>query len=111
MFKEIIIGLISSIVIVLMIFFVIVLVKKRNKSKEISEFPMLLEALGGIQNISNISINGSRISMNFENKDSVKKDQIKENGVETIVISNKKITLVVGKNAPIIYKYLQETIK
>ena len=39
------------------------------------------------------------------------KEQIKENGVETIVVSNKKITLVIGKKASLIYKYLLECIK
>ena len=49
--------------------------------------------------------------MNFENKKNVNKDQIKENGVETIVVSNKKLTMVIGRQAPAIYKYLIEITK
>jgi len=75
------------------------------------EFPELLEALGGAENISNVSLNGSRISLDFDSKKVVDKEQIKENGVETIVVANKKITLVIGKKAPAIYKYLQESVK
>lgn len=89
----------------------VVVVRKKMKFKENVEFPELLEALGGADNISNVSLNGSRISLNFESKKVVDKEQIKENGVETIVVANKKITLVIGKKAPIIYKYLQENIK
>lgn len=93
--------------VLIFIAFIIILVIKFRRHKEVAEFPGLLEALGGFENISNISLNGSRISMNFENKTNINKDLIKENGVETIVISNKKITLVVGKEAPIVYNYLQ----
>ena len=83
----------------------------KSKKKEFLEFPELLEALGGADNISNILLNGSRVSLNFENKKNVNKDQIKENGVETIVVSNKKLTMVIGRQAPAIYKYLIEITK
>ena len=89
----------------------VVVVKRKHKLKESMEFPELLEALGGADNISNLSLNGSRISFNFDSKKIVDKEQIKENGVETIVVANKKITLVIGKKAPVIYKYLKENIK
>lgn len=103
--------IIVSAIFLLSIIVLVVVIKRKNKIKESLEFPELLEALGGIENISNISLNGSRISMNFESKKSVNKEQIKENGVETIVLSNKKITLVIGKKAPVIYKYLQSNAK
>lgn len=99
--------IIGAVVLTLILIVAIIIIKKRS-GKEICEFPGLLEALGGNENVSNITLNGSRISMNFENKNSINKELIKENGVETIVVSNKKITLVIGKNAPDIYKYLQE---
>ena len=56
-------------------------------------------------------LNGSRVSLNFDSKKVVDKELIKENGVETIVVANKKITLVIGKKAPMIYKYLYENVK
>ena len=85
--------------------------KHKNKIRASEEFPELLEALGGADNISNVSLNGSRISLVFDNKKSLDKELIKENGVETIVVSNKKMTLVIGKQAPEIYKYLSEIKK
>lgn len=103
--------IIGGIVVLVSIIILVVVMSKKHKIKESKEFPELLEALGGPENISNVILNGSRISMNFDSKKSVDKEQIKENGVETIVLANKKITLVIGKKAPVIYKYLQESIK
>lgn len=101
----------GSLLLLLIIIVLIILGRRKSKKKEGKEFPGLLEALGGVSNISNISLNGSRISLNFDNKKNVDKEQIKDNGVETIVVSNKKITLVIGKQAPSIYKYLKENIE
>ncbi len=101
----------ASVVALLSIIILVVVLKKKGKAKENTEFPELLEALGGAENISNITLSGSRISLNFDSKKNVNKEQIKENGVETIVVANKKITLVIGRNAPVIYKYLQANVK
>lgn len=103
--------LIIGISVLLIIIVLVIVFKLKTKKKGVSEFPELLEALGGVDNISNILLNGSRISLNFENKKNVNKDQIKENGVETIVVSNKKLTMVIGKKASIIHKYLAESVK
>lgn len=101
----------GSCVLLLCIIVLIIVLKRKSKSKEEKEFPELLEALGGADNISNVKLNGSRISLNFDCKKNINKDLIKENGVETIVVSNKKITLVIGKKASIIYKYITENLK
>lgn len=112
MSKELKLGLIiAGIVFALAVIITVIVVKKRHKNNIKLEFPGLLEALGGANNISNLVLNGSRISLNFENKGNVNKELIKENGVDSIVVANKKITLVIGKQAPIIYKYLQEKLK
>ena len=101
----------GSILILLIIIFLIIAIKRKSKIKEDQEFPGLLEALGGAENISNVVLNGSRISLNFDSKKNIDKEQIKENGVETLVVSNKKITLVIGKKASTIYKYLLDCLK
>lgn len=108
--KWLIIGC-SVILLISIMLVLIVLLKKKNKIKESHEFPGLLEAIGGKKNVSNIVLSGSRISFNFENKKDLDKEKIKENGVETIVVANKKVTLVIGKKASIIYKYLIENVK
>lgn len=95
----------------LIIIILVSVLKIKTKKKGNLEFPELLEALGGADNISNILLNGSRVSLNFENKKNINKDRIKENGVETIVVSNKKLTMVIGRQATAIYKYLIEITK
>lgn len=109
---ELKLGLIIGVPILLIaIVLIIALTSKlkiKNKSKE---YPDLLQAIGGNENISNIILNGSRVSMNFEDKNLINKDKIKENGVETIVMANKKLTLVIGKSADSVYKYLTEFTK
>ena len=50
----------------------------------------MLEALGGRENIVSTTQKGSRISVVVDNKKSVDRDQVKECGIDTIVISNKK---------------------
>ena len=103
--------IIGSSLLLLIIIILIVVGIKRNRIKASTEFPELLEALGGAENISNVVLNGSRISLVFESKKNINKELIKDNGVETIVVSNKKITLVIGKKASDIYKYLQKKQK
>lgn len=98
----ILIGLIS-----LLIYFS---TSKKIKYK-VKEYPNLLQAIGGSENISNVTLNGSRVSMNFMDKNLINKDQVKENGVDTIVIANKKLTLVIGKSAASVYRYLNESTK
>ena len=88
----------------------VIVCKRKNSSKKTLQFSGLLDALGGSSNISNICLNGSRISLNFEDKNFIDKNLIKDNGVDSIVVSNKKITLVIGKKAEAVYKYLKENM-
>lgn len=101
--------IITSIVLVVAVGVLVFLLKRKRKLKSLEEFPELLEALGGKSNISKVSQKGSRVSVVVDNKKIVDKDMVKEQGVETIVISNKKVTLVVGsKKALLMYNYLKQ---
>lgn len=89
----------------------IILLKRKKKNKKVEEFPELLIALGGKENISKVSQKGSRVSVIVDNKKIIDKDKVKEQGVETIVISNKKVTMVVGSRKSILmYNYLNEQV-
>lgn len=103
--------IIGGSLLILIIIALIIIGNKKSKIKADTEFPKLLEALGGADNISNVVLNGSRVSLSFESKKTINKEMIKENGVETIVVSNKKITLVIGDKASNIYRYLQQNQK
>lgn len=99
--------IITAIVVVIVISIVFVIFKKKKKIKKIEEFPGLMDAFGGKENIIGITQKGSRVSVEVDNKSVVNKDKIKEQGVDTIVVSNKKVTMVVGnKKAVLMYNYL-----
>lgn len=105
--------IISSITIAVIAIAIIVFlfIRKKTKNKEVVEFPDLLIALGGKENITQISQKGSRVSVLVNDKKIIDKDRVKEQGVETIVISNKKVTMVAGsKNSILMYNYLNEQI-
>lgn len=104
-----IVAIISAVVLVIAIVVLIVLLKKK-KNKVIDEFPNLLLALGGKENITSVSYKGSRVSALIGDKKIINKELIKEQGVETIVISNKKVTMVVGKKSEEIFNYLNNQI-
>ena len=104
LFWHLIIG--GSILLLILIIFIVFFLKNKIKRNLNFEFPGWLEALGGSNNISNVTLKGSRVNLNFENKANINKEFIKENGVQTVVISNKKITLVIGEKADQVYKYL-----
>ncbi len=101
---------VSVIVVALGIVFGILIYKKK-KTKEQEEFPDLLEALGGKSNITEVSQKGSRVNVIVDNKKNVDKEKVREQGVETIVVSNKKVTMLVGnKKSVLIYNYLKSEV-
>ena len=85
----------------------IVLLKRKAKDNSGREYPNLLDALGGKENISSLNCKGSRISVVVIDKKIVDKEKIKLEGIETIVVSNKKVTMVVdNKIAVLMFDYL-----
>lgn len=100
----------SILVLVIALILVILLLRKR-KNDTVKEFPDLLIALGGKDNITQVTQKGSRVSVIVDNKKAVNKEKVKEQGIETIVISNKKVTMVVGnKNSMLMYNYLNDQV-
>lgn len=102
--------IITFLVIVIASVLTIYFLKKKKNTKEV-EYPELLEAFGGKDNIIDFSSKGSRVSVVVENKKIVDKEKLKEQGIETIVVSNKKFTILVGnKKSILVYNYLKKEI-
>lgn len=102
---------IASIVVIVTLSILIFKTKKKKEAKKAYEFPELLLALGGKENISEPSYKGSRVSVIVDNKKTLDKEKMKEQGVETIVISGKKVTMVVGSRKSIlIYNYINDKL-
>ena len=109
-YQKLAIIIVSIIVVVALGLIVVLLTKRRNHKME-EEFPLLLEAFGGKENINEYTQKGSRVSVVVENKKLVDKEKVKEQGIETIVVSNKKFTILVGsKKAILVYNYLKKEI-
>lgn len=107
-----ILALIASILLIGAIIAIIVLKTRKSRTPIVSEFPALLDALGGVNNVADINCKGSRVSVVVNDKKIIDKNKIKNEGVETIVISNKKVTMVVDSaKAILISKYLEELKK
>ena len=102
--------ILGAIIVLLSIIYMLVKLSKGSKKKTCGEYFGLLEALGNVNNITEVALNGSRISAKFIDKELINKELIKENGVESIVISNKKITLVIGKSSNDIFEFLNKEI-
>jgi phosphotransferase system IIB component len=103
-----ILALIASILLIGAIIAIIVLKTRKSRTPIISEFPGLLNALGGISNIGDITCKGSRVSVIVNDKKIIDKDKVKSEGIETIVVSNKKVTMVVDNaKAILISSYLE----
>lgn len=100
----------SSIILFALAIFLVIKYRK-NKSIEY-DFSDLLLALGGKENINEVSYKGSRVNVFVNNKKIIDKEAIKNEGIETIVISNNKITMVTGnKMSEIIFSYLNGETK
>lgn len=84
--------------------------KKKKEKEKNNEFPELLEALGGAENIDKVELSGSRINLFLINKKSMDKEKVKENGVSAIVVTSKKITLVIGRQSSLVFNYLKQNL-
>jgi phosphotransferase system IIB component len=104
--------IIASIVVIIALVVTILLLTRKKKKKQELEFPLLLDALGGKENIKDLAQKGSRVSVIVENKKIVDKDKVREQGIETIVVSNKKFTMLAGsKKSQLMYNYLKNQIE
>ena len=104
-----ILAIIAAGIILLSLLITVIVVGCKHKKISISEYPGLLSALGGFTNILSLNHKGSRISINVNDKKIVDKEKIKQEGIDTIVVSNKKVTLVVdSKKAIEIFNYLNQ---
>lgn len=101
----------GSVLLLIIALISVIFLLKKNKNNTVQEFPELLIALGGKENITQVTYKGSRVSVIVDNKKAVDKEKVKEQGVETIVISNKKVTMVVGNNVSMsMYNYLNNQV-
>lgn len=101
------------IIAVIVIIFVLKNKKGANKKPLTSEksSDKWLEALGGKDNILEISSTGSRLSVKLANKDLVNRDALTELGIKSIVQMSDKLTLVSDLDNSIIVENIQKSLQ
>ena len=87
---------IICVVVVVVILFVIalIIIKGRKNKGPVVNASNWLDALGGKDNIIEVSSTGSRLSVKLKNKELVNKEALNQLGVKNIVSMSDKITLV-----------------
>lgn len=83
--------------------------KAKQKKQIISNDDWLL-ALGGKDNIKELTAVGSRLSINLENKEIIDREKLKTLGVSSILTMSNKVTLVIEGQAEKIAESLKGSL-
>ena len=83
-------------------------VEETNKRKSTNSlYDQIIELVGGIENIEESTVRGSRISLVLKNISLVKDEELKTLGVNGVIIMSSKVTLVVGDEASKLNDYIK----
>ena len=83
-------------------------VEETNKKKYTNSlYDQIIELVGGIENIEESTVRGSRISLVLKNISLVKDEELKTLGVNGVIIMSSKVTLVVGDDASKLNDYIK----
>ena len=85
------------------LFYYLISISNKAKINEQAKgyYVKIIEALGGVSNIKDVSVNSSRLSVVLESYDNVNQEKLEELAKDGVgmVKSSKKITLVIGEMA------------
>ena len=103
----VIIIVVPVIALAVILFGIIRIIKKNGfkKERETKNNDIII-ALGGRDNIVSVNSAGSRLSLVLKDYSLMQDDKLKELGVSSIIKMSSKVTLVIGKDAQDIVKYL-----
>ncbi len=73
--------------------------KRAKKISKEEKYEQFLLALGGKENIVSYSIKGSRLSVSLKDNSLFKKDEIKNIGIDNVIIMSNKITFVLSRQS------------
>ena len=106
----IIIGAVVALGLIVLVIFLVN--KSRTKNKKLSQAKqdeMLIEGLGGENNIESIvSVVGSRLSVKLFDAELLKRDLLKEAGITSVIVMSNKVTLVIENRAKELSKSLEK---
>ena len=106
----------ALVVVALLIFSILYITSKKSKEKSLGEakglYNKIVETFGGVDNISNLSVNGSRLSITLKDSSYINNETLQimtDNGFG-VVKTSKKITLVVGEMANHYYQEINKLL-
>ena len=100
----------------LMVFLIIYLSSKSSKSKSLGKakelYNKIVITFGGIKNIDNVTVNGSRLSIILKDTSYINNETLQQMTNEGfgVVKTSKKITLVIGEMAEYYYLQIQKEL-
>ena len=100
----------GCLVLVAVLVFLIIFFGKRKKSPIVDESAWLT-ALGGKDNINNVSAIGSRINLSLKDKEKIDREKLTSLGVNSVLVMSNKVTLVIANNAVDIAETISNGIK
>ena len=100
----------GCLVLVAILVFLIIFFGKRKKNP-IADESAWLYALGGKDNINNVSAIGSRINLSLKDKEKIDREKLTNLGVNSVLVMSNKVTLVIANNAVDIAETISNGIK
>lgn len=100
----------GCLVLVAVLVFLIIFFGKRKKNPIVDESAWL-NALGGKDNINNVSAIGSRINLSLKDKEKIDREKLTNLGVNSVLVMSNKVTLVIANNAVDIAETISNGIK
>lgn len=94
----IILIIVGAILLVAAIIVVVILLLKKKAAKKMNG-GLWLEALGGHDNIDDVSGVGSRVTLILKDKDAINREQLKTLGVSSVLTMSNKVILVIEDQA------------
>ena len=91
------------------IILVVVFTKRKKASVLTNSGPWLL-ALGGKENIKEVTAIGSRLSVNLVDKENIDREKLKELGVSSVLVMSNKVTLVIEDKAEKVAATIQKEL-
>lgn len=102
--------IIAGIFAVLAIIVTIVTIFSKRKASKF-DYDEFVEALGKIENIEEVEAKNSRLNVVVNDKKDLDKEKLQDLGASAIIITSKKVTLIMGRKSKEIALHIKKEMK
>jgi phosphotransferase system IIB component len=98
----------TCIVLLIICFLVIPRLPRKEKETEVPtvEKEQIIALLGGSENIKEIALRGSRLSVTLKDQNLANIDELKKHGVDRVIVMQTKLVLLVNKEVAALFDIL-----